>query len=302
MTKTRVVFFGTGSVAAASLESIAGEFDVEAVITKASPPHHKGSVPVEELAKAKNLPILYASTRKELDVLFESHTFQSTIGIIVDHGVIVSKKVIDAFEHGIINSHFSLLPEWRGADPISFSLLSGQQKTGVSLMVIDTGLDTGKLITQKVLPIDPQDTLTTLTDKLVALSNSLLADYLPRYISGEIKTHNQPHPDRATHSAKLSKEDGIIDWSKPVVRIEREIRAFQGWPQSRTSLNGVDVIVTKASVAEEVTEQPGRIIVEKNRLVVGTGQGSLEILELKPIGKKEMPVKAFLAGYRAKLG
>ena len=298
---TKVIFFGTGPVAAASLTSIAQDFDIETVITKASPPHHKGAAPVEVAANTLNIPILFASTRKELDELFEQKSFESKIGIIVDHGVIISQQVIDYFPLGIINSHFSLLPQWRGADPISYSLLSGQPKTGVSLMVIEPTLDTGKLITQKVLTIDPDDTLPSLTDKLVNLSNELIRDYLPRYISGEIKPKNQPHPDRATYSSKLSKEDGIIDWDKDAVVIEREIRAYIGWPQSRTTLGDIEVIITKASVVALGIATPGQIKAEKNKLFVGTAKDWLEIQSLKPAGKKEMPIQAFLAGYRAKL-
>lgn len=298
---TKVIFFGTGPVAAASLTSIAQHFDVESVITKASPPHHKGSAPVESVASTLNLPVLFANTRKELDELFENRNFESQIGIIVDHGVIISQKVINYFPLGIINSHFSLLPQWRGADPISYSLLSGQPKTGVSLMVIEPTLDTGKLITQKIIAIAPDDTLPSLTDKLVALSNDLIRDYLPRYISGEIKPKNQPHQDRATYSSKLSKEDGVIDWRKDAEIIEREIRAYIGWPQSRTKLADIEVIVTKAAVVAMEPAEPGQLKVEKSRLFVGTGKDWLEIQSLKPAGKKEMPVQAFLAGYRAKL-
>lgn len=299
---TKVVFFGTGPVAAASLTSAAHDFDIETVITKASPPHHKGIAPIERVASSLNIPILFANTRKELDELFEGKTFESQIALIVDHGVIISQKVINYFPLGIINSHFSLLPQWRGADPISYSLLSGQTKTGVSLMVIEPTLDTGKLITQKVLAITPDDTLPSLTDKLVTLSNDLMREYLPRYINGEIKPKNQPHPNRATYSAKLSKEDGIIDWSKDAEVIEREIRAYIGWPQSRTKLADIEVIVTKAAVAVMEPATQGQLKVEKNQLFVGTGKDWLEIQSLKPAGKKEMPIQAFLAGYRTKLG
>ena len=298
---TKIVFFGTGPVAAASLTSIAQHFDIESVITKASPPHHKGTAPVEDVTAALSLPVLFANTRQELDKLFENKSFESKIGIIVDHGVIISQKVIDYFPLGIVNSHFSLLPQWRGADPISYSLLSGQPKTGVSLMIIEPTLDTGKLITQKVLAITSDDTLPSLTDKLVTLSNNLIREYLPRYINGEIKPKNQPHPDRATYSSKLSKEDGVIDWHKDAETIEREIRAYLGWPQSRSKLGDTDVIITKASVAVMEPATPGQLKVEKNRLFIGTGTNWLEIKSLKPAGKKEMPVQAFLAGYRTKL-
>jgi methionyl-tRNA formyltransferase len=289
MSKT-IVFFGSGPVASASLESLADHFEIEVVITKAVPTHHKGIAPVEELAKKLNLPLLFANTKQELDELIEKQTFKSRVGVIVDYGVIVSQKVIDTFPLGIVNSHFSLLPQWRGADPITFSILSGQEKTGVSLMVIEPTLDTGKLITQKVLPIAPDDTTPTLTDKLVELSNTLLVDYLPRYIDGEITPKNQPHPDRVTFSRKLTKNDSILDFKKPAAQLERETRAFSGWPKSRTTLHGHDVVITKAHVSKE----------PKTTLDIECGDGQyLSIDELIGPSGRKMDAKSFLNGYAA---
>jgi methionyl-tRNA formyltransferase len=289
-TSKTILFFGSGPVAAASLESLADNFEIEMVITKAVPAHHKGIAPVEALAQSLNLPLLFASTKTELDKLIEQHTFKSPVGVVVDYGVIISEKVIDSFPLGIVNSHFSLLPEWRGADPITFSILSGQEKTGVSLMVIEPTLDTGKLITQKVLPISPDDTTPSLTDKLVAFSNQLLAEYLPRYIEGEIVPKNQPHPDRVTFSRKLTKDDSILDFKKPSPQLEREVRAFAGWPKSRATVLGQDIIVTKAHVSKTA----------ETKLDIPCGDGQyLSIDELIGPSGRKMDAKSFLNGYAA---
>jgi methionyl-tRNA formyltransferase len=289
-TSKTILFFGSGPVAAASLRSLADNFSVEAVITKAVPAHHKGIAPVEELADELGLPIIFATTKKELDQVFAERTFTSKVGVVVDYGVIISQAVINAFPLGIVNSHFSLLPEWRGADPITFSILSGQEKTGVSLMVIEPTLDTGKLITQKVLPIASDDTTPTLTKKLVTLSNTLLVEYLPRYIDGEIAPKNQPHPDRVTFSRKLTKDDSILDFSKPAAQLEREVRAFTGWPKSRTTLLGQDVIVTKAHVSQT----------QETKLDIPAGDGQyLSIDELIAPSGRKMDAKSFLNGYAA---
>lgn len=245
-----VVFFGSGPVAAASLSFLAKHFLVETVITKNTPAHYKEIPPVEVLANRLDIPMCYASTKSELDEIFYNNKFDSDLGVIIDYGVMVSKTVIDSFRLGILNSHFSLLPEWRGADPITFSVLSGQSKTGVSLMLIEPSLDTGKLIIRKSLAISPDDTAPTLTDKLIELSNQLIADYLPSYMDGQIKPKNQPHPDRATYSRKLTKGDGLIDWTKSATQIEREIRAYSGWPKSYTDLDGKRIVITKAHVAD----------------------------------------------------
>lgn len=287
-TSKTIVFFGSGPVAADSLAFIASHFEVETVITKAVPAHHKGVAPVEELAKQLNLPIIFASNKFELDHIIDTHRFSSHIGIIVDYGVIVSQKVIDTFELGIVNSHFSLLPQWRGADPITFSILSGQSKTGVSLMIIEPSLDTGKLITQKSIKIEPNDTTPSLTKKLITLSNQLMADYLPDYIKGEIKPKSQPHPDRATYSHKLNKSDGVIDWSKPAKQIEREVRAYYGWPGSVTTLGDKRVIIKKACV----------VTTPSNPLDIKCGDGQyLSIEELVAPSGRQMSAKAFINGY-----
>lgn len=229
--------------------------------------------------------------------------FHSQLGVVIDYGVIMSEAVIQSFALGTINSHFSLLPKWRGADPITFSILSGQSKTGVSLMLIESALDTGKLIAQKSLAIDPNDTTPSLTNRLISLSNSMLSDYIPDYAAGQIKARKQPHPNRATYSRKLTKNDGVIDWHKPAEIIEREIRAYSGWPQSRTKLGSIEVIVTKAHVISSGDGTPGTIDIGQDlkTLTVSTSEGSLSIDLIKPTGKKEMPIEAFLRGYTSQL-
>jgi len=284
----KIVFFGSGPVAAASLEFLAKHFSIEGIITKSVPAHHKGLAPVEELTKKLHIPVYFANTKLELDNLIDSHKFNSQLGIIVDYGVIVSQKTIDSFELGIINSHFSLLPEWRGADPITFSILSGQEKTGVSLMLIEPTLDTGKLLTRKSLKISSNETAPSLTDRLVSLSNILLKQYVSEYVDGLIKPKKQPHPDRATYSRKLTKNDGIIDWKKPATQIEREIRAFQGWPRSRSTIDGKEIIITKAHVSSSKT----------NQLDIVCGDNKyLSIDELIAPSGRTMSDKAYINGY-----
>ncbi len=289
----KIVFFGSGPVAAASLSFLKDNFDVELVITK--PATEK------EMKSIISCPVITVSKKSELDNLIKSLGYKSKIGVIVDFGIIVSQEVIDAFDLGIINSHFSLLPEWRGADPISFAILSGQKKTGVSLMIIEPTLDTGKLLTYRGLPLAPDETTPSLTRKLIELSNSLLLEYIPRYTSGEVKPKSQPHPERATYSRKLTKEDGIIDWSKPAEQIEREIRAFIDWPKSRTTLASKDVIITNAEVIEAQGPK-GKIQLSDKSLLVFCGKNALRINKLQPAGKKQMTADSFINGHRHLLG
>jgi methionyl-tRNA formyltransferase len=297
-----LVFFGTGPVAAEALRKLIKNFAIEAVLTKPKPPHHRGNFPVLEVAEQLGLKILTATDKKSLSELFKAKPVKSRIGLVIDFGIIIGQDVIDYFPLGIVNSHFSLLPRWRGADPISYAILNGDDKTGVSLMLIDAGMDTGELITYKTLKIEANDTSTTLTDKLIDLSDELLRSYLPKYIMGDIKPKKQPHPDRATYSSKLNKEDGQINWSKSADRIEREIRAYLDWPKSRTNLADIEVIITQAHVDETAIPQedckPGKAWVENKQILVQTCDLPLVIDKLKPAGKPEMTAQAFLAGYR----
>lgn len=283
-----IVFFGTGPVAAESLSFLTKHFPIEAVITKEVPAHHKGIGLVEELAKSQNIKIIFANNKEDLDSIFNEKLFCSRLGVVVDFGVIISNKVINYFELGILNSHFSLLPQWRGADPITFSILSGQKETGVSLMLIDTSLDTGNLIAQNTIGITPDETTPELTSRLIDLSNNMLQEYIPIYMSGKVKPYHQPNPDSATYSHKLSKSDGIIDWTKPAAQIEREVRAFAGWPTSKTTIEGSTITVVKSHVSDN----------KEDELDIICGDGKyLSIDELIAPSGRRMNSRAFINGY-----
>lgn len=301
MKKPSTVFFGSGPVAAKALELLSKHQTIEAVITKPVPVHHKEEAPVQKLSDKLGLKTYYPVNRQGLTELFQTISFSSRVGVVIDYGIIIAPDVIDCFELGIINSHFSLLPRWRGADPISFAILEGDKKTGVSLMVIDEQLDTGKLIAQRSLPISSNDTTRSLTNKLVLLSDELLTAYLPLYVKGNVKPRSQPHTDRATHSRKLTKEDGFIDWSKSAEVLEREIRAFIDWPKSRAVLASKDCIVTEASVVPRLLDAglPGQVHIDPKiaAILVDTKEDTLAITRLKPAGKKEMTAREFIAGY-----
>jgi len=305
MNDIQIVFFGTGPVAAKSLELLAKNFNIEAVITKPKPRHHRGEFPVMSVAEKLDLPVLPVINAATVSEVMQSSNFSSQVGVLIDFGIIVRRDVIDSFKRGIVNSHFSVLPQWRGADPISFAILSGQKVTGVSLMAINEKMDEGDIIAYKEQPLDGSETNPSLTQKLIQLSDLLIKSQLRQYIKTG-KTTDQSITGRdVSYSKKIEKSDGIIDWSKPAEQIEREIRAFTEWPKSRTTLGSVEVILTKAhAVPTNHTEnEPGdiTIISEANTVMVECGTGSLCIEELKPAGKNTMTAKSFLAGYRQKL-
>lgn len=292
-----IVFFGSGPVAATSLELLAQDFTIEAVITKPRPAHHKGDVPVISVAEKLGLPIHTVTNRKTLDQLLETTVFKSRVAILVDFGIIVSQEAIDTFPLGIVNSHFSLLPEWRGADPISFAILSGQKMTGVSLMLLVPAMDEGPLLGYGVYDIPEGTTTPELTSDLIQLSHALLCQIVPDYVAGKIAPQPQTDKVEPTYSRKFTKEDGIIKWNKRAVDIEREIRAFIEWPRSRATIAGKDVVITKAHVIDK--DGPvGTLDVFDKQLVAFCGEQALVIDTLQPAGKKEMTGQAFLAGHK----
>ena len=306
-TSETIVFFGSGPVAARSLELLVTSFDIEAVVTKPRPPHHHGEVPVLEAAKKFNLRLIEASDRDELSFKISSENFLSRVGVLIDFGIIVPEKVISSFELGIVNSHFSLLPEWRGADPITFAILSGQAQTGVSLMLLVSKMDEGPLIAQRAYTVNEDETTPSLTTHLIDLSHTMLCETLPGYLKGKIEPESQAiaaskmrPPLEVSYSRKLMKEDGVLDWTRSAEVLEREVRAFRGWPKSRTEIAGIGLVITEAHVVIQ-THSPGQAVISDKSLVIGTGHNALEIDSLIPAGKKEMSATAFLAGYGSKL-
>jgi methionyl-tRNA formyltransferase len=292
----RLVFMGTGPVAARSLESLAaGNFGVELVVTKRMPEHFRGVAPVEALARRLGLEIVFANSRAELDEAILGRGLESRLGVVVDYGVILSEEVIRHFPLGIVNSHFSRLPQWRGADPISFAILSGQKSTAVSLMLVEPELDTGKIIVQRSVGIGKGETTPSLTEKLVELSNRLLAEYIPKYVEGKVRVRAQAHVERdVSYSRKLTKEDGDLDTTVlTATECERRIRAFIEWPKSRLVFRGRPTIILKAKVLEY---NPG----ENWPDVVGCAEGTaLQILEVvNPKSGKAMGVRDYLNGLR----
>jgi len=298
-----IVFFGSGPVAAQSLALLAQTFTVEAVITKPRPVHHRGSVPVRETAEGLGLHIIEAANKKAVTDKVLTATFKSRVAVLIDFGIIVEQKVIDAFPLGIVNSHFSLLPQWRGADPITFSILSGQSKTGVSLMLLVPAMDEGPLLAVGEYDLPADITTPKLTEDLIGLSYALFKDTLPKYIRGEVKSTPQEkvagivgYSAEPSYSRKLTKEDSILDWSKPADQLEREVRAYLDWPKSRTILGDHAVIITTAH-AEAGEGTPGNLWRSGKNLGIYCAKGVLMLDRLKPAGKPEMTTEAFLAGY-----
>lgn len=297
--KNTLVFFGSGPVAAESLRLLAESFQIEAIITKPTTER-------EMRISCPGTPLFTVSNKAELDLLIDKESFTSTVSVLIDFGIIVSQKVIDAFPKGIVNSHFSLLPELRGADPISFAILEGRKNTGVSLMLLVRAMDEGPLIGQVSYTIEKSETTPSLTEILIELSAKSLVELLPLWIDGSIDSAPQEQvtiseSKKTSYTRKLTKEDGVIDWSKPAVQIDREVRAYLGWPKSRTSLGPIDAVITDVEVIN-LAGTPGSLFIHEKKLGIHCGTDSIVINSLVPAGKKQMDSIAFLAGYKSRLG
>lgn len=300
-----IVFFGTEDFSLTSLQAIidAGH-PVAAVVTKPDTRSGRGHQltppPVKILAEQHDIPVWQPHRLSE--IVDPIKQLGDPVGVLVSYGKIIPQHLIDLFTLGIINLHPSLLPIYRGPSPIETAILNGDTQTGVSIMRLSAAMDAGPVYRQIPFKLSGHETAEDLYEKLGTLGTSLLLDILPDIISGAII----PTPQKeiaATYCHLITKNDGVIDWHQPAHIIERQIRAYHQWPQSRTTLKHLDVIITGAQSTLTSSPRPaGTIETSGDSLLVHTGDDTaLRVLTIKPIGKKEMPVRAFLAGYRSQL-
>lgn len=235
--------------------------------------------------------------------LSELAPHKAQIAVLAAYGRIIPQSVLDEFPLGIINIHPSLLPQYRGPTPIERAMLDGSAKTGVSIMHLTAGMDEGPIYKQKTLHIEPFESKQSLTERLQQLGADMLRENLHDIYEGNLKSRQQPHPDRATYSKKINKVDGDLDFNKPAEVLEREIRAYAEWPKSRTSLAGIDVVITSSHAVPSSVGKSGEIeiIKQAGTLMIHCKTGYLCIDSLKPAGKQEMTTAAFLAGYGSRL-
>lgn len=308
-TSKTILFFGTEDFSAYTLEElIEHNFKIGAIITKPDTRRgrHKELVKprVKKIGEAHNIPVWQPARLR--DIAEDISQFDSPAGVLVSYGKIIPQSIIDLFTPGIINVHPSLLPKYRGPSPIEAAILNGDTQTGVSIMQLSAAMDAGPVYTQKTISLTGSETAPELYDSLGKKGAELLTDILPKILDSTLEATPQDE-QTASYCQLIQKSDGIIDWQKSASQIEREVRAYAGWPGSRTSLGSIDTIITQVSintVAATEHPAPGKIKFTSNdtgALLVGTADAWLQIDTLKPIGKKEMPARAFLAGYKHKL-
>jgi methionyl-tRNA formyltransferase len=302
---------GTAELSCASLESLASDktLSVVAVVTQPDKPKDRDlklqPSPVKSLALKLNLPVLQPLRARDEKFIGELCALKPDLIVVVAYGHILPQIILDLPKFGCLNVHTSLLPKFRGAAPIQWAIANGDTETGVTVMKMDAGLDTGPIISQRRTSILPDDDSATLHDRLARLGAELLAQTIPDFVAGKIPPVSQP-ADGISHAPKIKKEDGHIDWSLPAKAIWNRLRAFTPWPGAFTFLAGEPRPLLLKIWKAETVEQSGRtgeiLSADKNGIVVACGRDALRVLELQPESGRRMNAAEFLAGHAMNAG
>lgn len=297
----RILFMGSPGFSVAILERLTRDFFISGVVTQPDKPSGRGGLvkppPVKVAAERLGIPIIQPVKMRDPEVLAWIQNIHPEIIIVAAFGQILKPEILDLPPFGCINVHGSLLPRWRGASPIQSAILAGDSETGISIMKMDPGIDTGPVLAKRYIPISSNDTFSTLSEKLSSLGSELLAETMPKYINGLISPVPQEE-DNATYSRIIKKEDGFLDFNKSALVLERQIRAFQPWPGSHFEIKTGRLKVTQAIVS--TLKSPGigvRFIIDKYP-AIGTGEGVLILIEVQPTGKNSMDGKSYILGAR----
>ena len=299
----KLIFAGTPEFAAVSLDALlVARHEVTLVLTQPDRPAGRGLKPqpsaVKQLALQRGLPVFQPASLKDPQTQAAIAAERPEAMVVAAYGLLLPPAVLDLPPRGCVNVHASLLPRWRGAAPIQRALLAGDAQTGVTIMQMDPGLDTGAILSREPLVIAPDDTTGTLHDRLAALGARLLVKTL--------EANPTPQPQdaaAATYAARINKQEAEIDWRRPAAEIERQVRAFNPAPGASTRLDGAVLKIWRAHEESGNAGAAGVVsVAEPDGIVVGCGAGSLRITELQRAGGKRMPVQAFLAGFRLARG
>lgn len=306
MKSLNIIFAGTPDFAAQHLQAILNsQHNVIAVYTQPDKPAGRGkklqASPVKQLAEQNNIPVYQPKSLRKEDTQSELKALNADVMVVVAYGLILPKAVLDAPRLGCLNVHGSILPRWRGAAPIQRSIWAGDAQTGVTIMQMDEGLDTGDMLHKVYCDILPTETSTSLYNKLAELAPSALIDVLDNLENGKFIAEKQDD-SQSNYAEKLSKEEAQLDWSLPAVQLERNIRAFNPWPIAYFSIEDKDgnaqmLKVYQAEVLPHQDKPAGTILsADKNGIQIATVDGVLNLLQLQPAGKKPMSAQDLLNG------
>jgi methionyl-tRNA formyltransferase len=292
---------GSPDFALPSLRLLAQNYDVVGVVTQPDRASGRGrelkAPPVKTLALELNIPVIQPQKLREPEAMEQLRAWNPELIVVTAFGQILKKNVLELPKQGCINVHASLLPRWRGAAPINAAILAGDEETGVTIMKMDEGLDTGPMLAKRSLRLAPDDTAGSVTQALSTLGADLLIETLPDYLSGRIVPQSQPDAG-ATYAPMLKKQDGLLEFTHPAHELERRVRAMNPWPGAWFEWSGNILKVMRASVSEAKGLRSGIRFVVEGRPAVMCTDGALVLEEVQPPGKRVMPGKSFLAGAR----
>jgi methionyl-tRNA formyltransferase len=327
----KVVFMGTAELSCASLSALAADrqFSIAAVVTQPDRPKGRDLKPqssrVKVLAQKLGLPVLQPARARDEKFIADLRGLTPELIVVAAYGQLLPPEILDLPRYGCLNVHTSLLPKYRGAAPIQWAIARGDTETGVTIMKMDAGLDTGPMVAQRRTPISPEDDSASLHDRLARLGAELLVQTIPDYVAGKIQPQPQP-AEGVSLAPKIKKEDGRIDWQLPAQTIWNRLRAFTPWPGAFTFLRNAEhrpgisppeeknagpvpgapkthlLKIWKAEVMEASGEVGAVLSADKNGILVACGQGALRILELQREGGRRMNAAEFLAGHPLKAG
>ncbi len=293
----RAAFFGTPPAAVPSLAALATVAEVAVVVTRPDKPRGRSAKPAPPAVKVAaadwGLPVTQPRRAREV----APHLTDVDVAVVVAYGQILPAELLAVPAQGFVNVHFSLLPRWRGAAPVARAILAGDDVTGISLMQLDEGMDTGPVLVREEMAIGEAETTGALTARLAGRGAALLADYLQPYVRGHLVP--EPQDDAlATHAAKLQPEEARLDRAMGAGEVLRRVRAFHPRPGAWLEVEGDRVKVLRASATAKAGERPGRVELQGGQAVLATGDGSVEIVEVQPAGKAPMLGAAWMNGRR----
>ena len=283
-----------------TLRALANAYEVIGVVTQPDRASGRGRElkppPVKLLAQELGIPPIQPEKLRQPEAMEQLRLWNPDLIVVAAFGQILKKDVLYLPRFGSINVHASLLPRWRGAAPIHAAILNGDNETGITIMKMDVGLDTGPILAQRSIPLTRDDTAGSVSENLSRLGADLLIETLPGYFSGEIEPTPQPE-EGMTYAPMLKKEEGQLDFTQQANELERRVRAFNPWPGAFLDVDGTVLKIHRAHAAEGNAEAGQRLIVD-NQPAVGAGNGLLILDEVQPAGKRSMSGKSFLAGAR----
>ena len=309
----RAVFMGTPDFSVGTLEEmIRAGHQVVGVFTQPDKPKGRGKslqmTPVKEAALAHGIPVYQPVKIREPENMEILKELAPEVIVVVAFGQIIPRAILELPKYGCINVHASLLPKYRGAAPIQWAVIDGEETSGVTIMQMDEGLDTGDMLLKGEIALDPQETGGSLFDRLSALGARLLVEALAQIEAGTIAREKQPQESPTPYAAQITKAQGEIRWEDPAVKIERLIRGLNPWPSAYTRLGGKTLKLWKAQALPQEESSgkeaaPGTVVArDRESITVQTGQGLLKLLEVQLEGKKRMDTASFLRGYSLEEG